>query len=69
MEVDEGHGIAASPPRAAEGGDKPEGCTALTLAAENGRAGAVRALAEARADVNARSGTTPDPANDATCGA
>ena len=29
MEVDEGHGIAASPPRAAEGGDKPEGCTAL----------------------------------------
>ena len=38
----------------------PEGCTALTLAAENGRADAVRALAAARADVNACSGVTPD---------
>merc|ERR1711960_118720 len=37
----------------------PEGCTALTIAAENGRAEAVRVLAAAGADVNRRSRKTP----------
>ena len=41
---------AASPPRAAEGGDKPEGCTALTLACEHGQTRAVERLCAARAD-------------------
>merc|ERR1711969_503979 len=44
----------------------PEGCTALTIAAENGRTDAVRVLAAARADVNRRSGTTPSASDGCT---
>ena len=37
----------------------PEGCTPLTLAAENGRATIVHALATAQADITRPSGTEP----------
>ncbi len=37
----------------------PEGCTALTLAAENGHAAIIHALATAQADVDRTSGTEP----------
>ena len=37
-----------------------EGCTALSLAAENGHAYVIDALARAHANVDQLSGTTPD---------
>ena len=44
----------------------PECCTALTLAAENGHAAIIRALAAAQADVARTSGTEPNAHNGAT---
>jgi len=44
----------------------PEGCTALSAAAENGHADVIAVLAEARANVDQLSGTTPDAVGGST---